>query len=350
MGKTRNVLLALVLVTGCSGNPFIDAPDPGPGPGPGPGTDPGTGISRDGLPPGTASPTPDRSIVRREAKTPEGNGYAEGFVYDSVADTFSVDGLAFDGGNVYQRGEQVGSLGPFAVYEADSTYADSVTGTPIDQLLHRAIFGVSTSGNTEFAIVRTGSYIPYGFGGFIYQRNGEVTLPVTGQATYSGDYAATRDFEGRGGIEYATGQMTIDIDFEDFNASTGVYPGGVKGVVTDRVIFDVTGQDITNDVLSALNIELGSSLSSMPVLAFTIGPGVLDRNGEIIGNVGSNIVLPTGTEQYETGQYYAVISGDATRGAQDEIVGIIVVESEDPRFENVTVRETGGFIVYRARD
>ncbi len=30
----------------------------------------------------------------------------------------------------------------------------------------------------------------------------------------------------------------------------------------------------------------------------------------------------------------------------EEIVGIVVVESTDPRNDAVTVRETGGFIVY----
>ena len=50
---------------------------------------------------------------------------------------------------------------------------------------------------------------------------------------------------------------------------------------------------------------------------------------------------------YEAGNYYAVISGDATQGGADEVVGIIVVEADDPRSDGVTVRESGGFILYR---
>lgn len=49
-------------------------------------------------------------------------------------------------------------------------------------------------------------------------------------------------------------------------------------------------------------------------------------------------------EPYETGTYYGIISGS---GANMEIVGVIVMTSEDPRFEGVTAQETGGFIVYR---
>ena len=48
---------------------------------------------------------------------------------------------------------------------------------------------------------------------------------------------------------------------------------------------------------------------------------------------------------FESGKYYGIISGDTA----EEIVGVFVVESEDPRYEDggVTVQETGGFIVYR---
>jgi hypothetical protein len=286
-----------------------------------------------------------------------GNGFVAGVTYTAASggnpETFTVDGLAFDGGNVYQRDDQVDSLGPFAVYEADSVYNDDVTGVPINQLTHRAVYGVSRSGRTQFAIVRTGAYIPYGFGGFVYQRNGSVTLPTTGQARYTGEYAGLRDFDGAGGLEYTTGSMTVDIDFNDFNEGDGV-----KGAVRNRAIFDLDGQDITNDVVSALNTEYGTSLSQLPTLLFTIGPGALDANGEIGGSLQSTVVSDGGAaEVYESGNrtgscdgcgYFAVISGDATSGGNDEIVGILVVESADPRFDGVTARETGGFLLYRA--
>ena len=343
MNSSKTMLLACLLLAACDGNPFVAEP-----PVTDPGTDPGTGIDSDRvLPPGTTSPSRSTSIFRREPTQADGGQVGDGYVgdvaYDSTSDTFSVDGLAFDGGNVYQRDNQVGSLGPFAVYEADSTYTDDVTGTPISQFGHRALYGVSTSGNTEFAVVRTGAYVPYGFGGFVYQRNGSVTLPASGQATYAGDYAGIRDFNGAGGLEYTEGDMTINIDFNDFNEGAAV-----AGQVTNRAIFDVNGNDITADVLTALNTDNTSNLTALPTLLFAVGPGVLDANGEMTGELSSTVPDANGAAvAFEQGNYYAVISGDATAGGEDEIVGIIVVESDDPRLDGVTVRETGGFILYR---
>ena len=218
-----------------------------------------------------------------------------------------------------------------------------MTGAPIAQFGHRAIYGVSTSGNTEFAIVRTGAYVPYGYGGFVYERDGEVVLPTSGQASYSGDYAGIRDFDGAGGLEYSEGDMTIAIDFNDFNEGAAV-----AGQVTNRAIFDVNGNDITDDVINALNIDNESSLTELPTLVFSVGPGSLDANGEMTGELTSSVTNADGAAVgFEEGNYYAVISGDATQGGQDEVVGIIVVEATDPRYEGVTVRETGGFILYR---
>lgn len=56
--------------------------------------DDGTAVDSDGtLPPGTASPTPSSSIFRKESTDGNvGDGYAEGFAYDSTNDTFTVDG------------------------------------------------------------------------------------------------------------------------------------------------------------------------------------------------------------------------------------------------------------------
>ena len=187
-------LLALVaLLAACANdsNPVTDGPaddgdqqaDGGGDGGDGDAPQDGDPIDSDGaLPPGTASPEPDTSIFRFEARDAEaGAGYATSFTYDSDADTFEIDNLGFDGDNVYARDDQVGSLGPYAVYENDSTFDDPQTGDPVLQLPHKALYGVSASGETEFAIGRTGAYVDYGFGGFIYQRNEGVTLPDSGQ-------------------------------------------------------------------------------------------------------------------------------------------------------------------------
>ena len=90
--------------------------------------------------------------------------------------------LAFDGDNTYADG-------PFSVnfaqmFAGDAATSDSYNGDLVTQFLHRALYRISASGNTEFGIVRTGGYTGYGFGGFVYLRNNGVVLPTTGQADY----------------------------------------------------------------------------------------------------------------------------------------------------------------------
>lgn len=305
--------------------------------------DDGTGIDGDrDLPPGTASPTPDDSIFRSEPTTGHaGDGLADGISYNSTDDTFTVDNLPFDGDNTYARGTAVGSLGPYAVYEAASQYTDPTTGTVINQLSHRAIYGISTSTNTQFAIVRTGAYLDYGFGGFVYQRNNSVTLPTTGQAGYAGTVSGIRDFDGAGGLEYSTGDIQVAIDFEDFNEDTGLY-GGVRGEITNRRIYDINGTDITNTVLTRIEDENEITLTSIPTAHLLVSNGAMDENGEILGSMASYYTNSSGdVDTFETGNYYAIVSGDNA----EEIVGIIVLETSiDPIGD---VRETGGFIVYR---
>lgn len=332
--RTLPPLLLALSLAACSGSSLNSGGEDGGG-----GTDGGIDGDRT-LPPGTTSPSRNSDIVRFEpVDADSGSGYVTSVAYNAANDTFEVDNLGFDGDNAYTRGTAVGSLGPFAVYEGAETYPDDITGTEIGQFLHRAIYGVSTSGKTKFAIVRTGSYVGYGFGGFIYERDGSVTLPTSGQAGYSGDYAALRDFTGKGGIEYSTGTMEVAIDFNDFNGGNAV-----QGAVFNRAIFDVNGNDITDQVIDALNEDNSSNLSQLPTLVFSVGPNVMDANGEMVGELHSTIINPNGAaENFETGNYYAVVAGNNAQ----EIVGVIVVEAEDPRYEGVTVRETGGFLLER---
>jgi len=310
-------LMATTLV-GCGEyNPITNpAPDPNPN-----------------LLPGTQTPTSTGAIERYEEEDGSGNGYAQSITYDAGADTFTVDNLAFDGDNTYARDDMVPTLGgpagnPFRVYENAGVYNDDVTGAPIQQFMHRAIYAESTTGTTRFAIVRTGAYIDYGFGGFMYQRDGSVVLPKNGQAAFTGDYAGLRDFDNAGGLEYVTGDMTMAIDFEDFNAGDAV-----QGHVNNRQIFDINGTNITAVYSAALGVV------SLPSLNFTVGPGVMDENGELTGELTSFV----GTDAHETGFYYAVLSG---AGADMEVVGVIVVSSDSPLIDS-GVRETGGFILYR---
>jgi hypothetical protein len=335
MKRTAALLAAAVALASCDGNPF--------------GGGDGGGGSISPLP-GTDNPTSGGSIKRYEDRDDAGSGYVSGVRYNEADDTFYVDGLAFDGANTYQRGSAVDSLIPgssrarFMVYDGPTFATDPETGALIPQFQHRAVYGVSNSGRVEFAIARTGNYVPYGFGGFVYQRNGGMggALPTSGQALFSGDYAGIRDFDGAGGLEYVAGTMHIAIDFADFDDGRAV-----RGEVTDRRIYDLNGNDITPAILAELTAASGVTQTTMPVIRFNVGPGVMDDNGEMTGTAFSDYLTSAGTATvFETGNYYAVLSGDGTPGG-DEIVGVIVLTADDPRIDGVTVRETGGFIVHR---
>ncbi|MDA7427390.1 hypothetical protein PGB28_02885 [Primorskyibacter aestuariivivens] len=340
----------MAIVAACDGSTGKDnphRPDPtttGGGGGGGTTTPPTTGRT---MPPGTENPSANSSIIRYEpVNGAEGSGIAESYAYNPTDDTFSVDNLPFDGDNVYQRMDLTGtalenSLGPmtpFRVYENENFVNDPVNGLVATQFQHKAIHAVSASGQSEFAIVRTGAYADYGFGGFMYTRHGRVTLPASGFARYTGGYAGLRDFNGTDGIEFVTGTADLTIDFNDFNDGYAV-----DGQIYNRRIFDANGNDITASVVSALESEYGVPFGQLPVIQFDIS-NALDENGEMLGSVASRFVNSEGVvATLESGDFYGIVSGDNA----DEVVGIIVVTSEDPRGIGVTVRETGGFIVTR---
>lgn len=293
--------------------------------------------------PGTANPSASTAIFRSEARSEgSGNGYAEGFSYDAATDTFTVDNLAFDGDSAYtvvmDGGSRLG-MGPFSVFEAPANAVDGLTSSQVEQLTYRALYAVSPDGNSSIAIVRTAAYINYGFGGFIYQRDGGVTLPLSGQALYTNhpstpfNYGGLRDFEGQGGLEYVRGKAEIAIDFDDFNSGSAVL-----GTISERRIFDMNNVDQTNAILTALNNRDGGALVELPEIRFLIeGSGVINASGEMTGKVSS-----AAGGVFTDGKYYAVLSGNNA----ETITGIIVVTGADPRGD-YTVRETGGFFAVR---
>ena len=336
MIRSTLAITALALLAACGdGQPFPDTQTPDNGATP----EPDPGIDNDGATPplpGTASPTPDSGIVRFEPSAADGSSLIEDISYDAADDTFTVDGIGFDGANVYTRlPGRLRTLGPARVFAADEQTPDSVTGTPIDQFVpYRALYGVSTNRTdgeprTSFAIVRTGAYVGYGFGGYVYQRTGGVTLPSTGQAAFSGDYAGVRVFDGRSELEYTTGDMALQIDFEDFNANDAV-----NGRLSNRVVYD----------------EEGNAILRLPNAGWVVQEGTptINANGEISGEMFSVVLNEQGAlEEYESGTFNGVIAGDLTSRPGGEVVGVIVLEGEDPRYEGVTVQETGGAVLYR---
>ncbi|PID35767.1 MAG: hypothetical protein CR993_08430 [Rhodobacterales bacterium] len=289
------------------------------------------------LPPGTGVSSADRPVERYEAEGQNGNGYAQSITYDADNDTFTVDNLAFDGDNTYSRDPVTPEMNGFRVYSSDALYTDPVTGTQFGQYSHHALMAEGASGETHVAVVRTGAYLNYGFGGFLYSRDGSVVLPEGGQAAFSGRYAAIRDFNNWGGTEFATGNAQAIIDFEDFNDGNGVHLQ-----ITNRRIFDASGSDITESLLEAM----GPNQTTMPNLNPVVGPKAMSEAGEITQGMKSLYINESGrVVSYESGNYYGVLSGS---GADMELVGVVVVEGQDPRWEgSVTTRETGGFIMER---
>lgn len=334
MSGYRGALLAVFLLAACDGNPFAPpAPEP-------------VGDTTVSPLPGTTSPRAATSIARYEDENGDGDGFVKDtdITYDAENDEFHVNNLAFDGNNTYPRstvtfagtGKPAGTLGDFAVYEAVP-----VPGDLSPTLQYRALRGVSSSGKTQFAVVRTGSFADYGFGGFVLSRDGGVALPQSGRATYEGAYAGLRDFVGQGDLEYVKGTMDLSIDFGDFDSGPGVV-----GTVRDRQIFDINGNNITADVLAGLASDPDNIPTELPVFQFFLGPDTMDQNGELYGNVKSEIDNGDGSfSDYEDGNYYAIVAGDNA----SEVVGIIVVTSSDPRTTGVTVRETGGFLLYQTQ-
>jgi len=298
-----------------------------------------------GLPPGTADPTADGSIIRFEPRDGEGAGLITDVEYVATNDTFRVDNIGFDGANVYQRGVDVDQLGGYAVYEADVVIEDSLTADPISQITpYRVIYGASKvevdgQPRTSFALVRTGGYSDHGFGGWIYQRREGVTLPTTGQAGFNGTYAGMRTFTNQSGMQLTEGDIAIAIDFRDFNSNAAV-----SGTLNNRQFFTITGDQIT------LN---GPGQPIAPPVQFVIQEGgtSITTNGEIVGQLNNTVVIDGTAQLYEQGTYNGVIAGDLTDGSEDsvgsEITGIIVMESTDPNLDGVTVRESGGFIASR---
>lgn len=304
-----------------------------------PSDEPGDGGSIDvgTLPPGTDNPTRSGDIFRFEERELT-SGLVRDVSYNASNDTFTVDNLAFDGLNVYTRDSDVPTLGTYAVFEASETTPDFLTGNPVSQNVpYRAILGTSRNTNddgsarTTFAIVRTGGYFGYGFGGYVYERQGSATLPTSGQATFEGDYAALRTFNNASGLQYVQGLMTLDVDFDDFNANNGI-----KGRVTGRQLFTDAGVFVEN--LSSINWYIVE------------GVDTLTEDGEIVSQVYTVEVDPDSGEPTVNleGSFTAIVSGDTLDAADGgEIVGLIKIEGEDLDREGVQIQETGGAILYR---
>lgn len=348
MIRSLTAISAFALLTSCGdGQPFFEVDE---------GETPDVEIELDG----TQNPNASRSIVRIEpgAETEDGlrianengGGLVTAVIYDADTDTYTIDGLAFDGQNVYETAAVLPNLGGYRLYDGAEEVPDFLTTAGVRQIApYVAVTGRSDVINpagvdgefeprTTFAIVRTGGFTDFGFGGFVYARNGNVVLPTTGQAQFNGQYAGVRVFDRIGDIEYTTGDVEVAFDFDDFNTNTGV-----RGSVTDRQLFDRDGNPIA---------PIFQTDFLLPDLSFVIVQGVdtLLPTGELSGEIISTRLNDNGEiADYESGNYFAIIAGDTLSPDGGELVGVFVVESEDPRVDNLFVQETGGFILPRSQ-
>lgn len=146
------------------------------------------------------------------------------------------------------------------------------------------------------------------------------------------------------------------IDFKDFNDGNR----GVALFVNNRRLYDINGTEVTGEYIDALargdESEDGTTTRSLvtdtdadgnpvlPRIRPVISPDDADANGEVAGEVFEIAEFDNG-EVSESGEgtYYAIISGEGA----GEVVGVLVMTGNDPRFAGGTYQETGGFIVYR---
>lgn len=198
---------------------------------------------------------------------------------------------------------------------------------------YRAILGLSDNTEngqprTSFAVVRTGGFIGYGFGGYVYQHEGGVVIPSSGFALYTGDYAGLRIFEGQSGLEYTAGDVELSFDFAGFGNGAVV-----RGSISNRIAYAEDGTLVALDVDPSNGICDGCLILPDIVWMVQAGSSVLDENGD--------------TQTYEEGEFFAILAGDTTDAADGgEVVGVVVVTSTDLRTDN-SAQEAGGFILYR---
>lgn len=249
----------------------------------------------------------------------------DSMVYDPDTQELVVNNIPFDGANadngqaVYTRTGAVGASS-FSRYE-------NTAGT----MAYYAVFRRSASGATQAGAFATSGYIDFGIGGASAQRNTEtVSLPTSGEYSFTGEYAAVRVFENAAGMpnqpQYVTGDVQIEMDFGDFDEV-----GAIVGVISGRQLFDVNGAPLgpMDDFVSLAMSEI-------------------DRSTGVVAAETAVGVSTSTAEELTSGQWTAILGGPEGT----EIAGIVVLEgaANDVPPDNSTpgqIRETGVFIALR---
>lgn len=233
---------------------------------------------------------------------------ANNISFDEESDTLTINNIPFDDpDNEYERITTENFSNGFDAYQ-------SAPAAGSNEFQYFAVFRRSDSGDSQVAAAGTDEFISFGFGGAGAQRlSGQPGLPSSGIYSYNGEYAAvrtTRTGDGVGnGVQYVTGDIEMTADFGDFDDI-----GAVSGVITDRELYDTTGQ-------------LVGGLDGFISLA----NGAIDFETSQI--LASTAVEIRGGDQTASGNWNGVFAGPGG----SEIAGIVFVEGGE-------VRETGGII------
>ncbi|MCB6178878.1 hypothetical protein LHP98_12150 [Rhodobacter sp. Har01] len=297
MSKRGFTVLALLsMLAGCGGNPFVNQEDPG----------------ADG---GTPDTTPG-SVYGDDLND---DLVMNSMVYDPDGNVIVVNNIPFDGAtaaNGQAEYEQTGTLpGDFGRYE-------NVAGAN----RYFAVFRRSGTGAVEAGAFGTTAFVDFGLGGAAAKRLAtSVSLPNSGEYTFTGEYAAIRIFDSASGIntpQYVTGAAEIDIDFGDFD---GI--GAILGTVSGRQVYDSAGAPlgVMDDYIS---LALGN----------------VDRSNGTIDGGGASLRETSTGSIIASGDWSGVIGG--TNGT--ELAGIVVLEGAvDDAGGTGNMRETGVIIAAR---
>ena len=179
-------------------------------------------------------------------------GEVNRFVYDAGSDTLQINNLPFDLTGLYVREPKFDRsvTRPGGVID---TYLGFINESGDEDYV--ALVRRSDSGDTEAAVIGTGGYLNFGYGGTVYRANGSTNMPNSGEAVYEGGYAGVRVYD-VGGLGYSDGYVRLRVDFEDFDVTRAV-----DGTISNRRAYDSDGNFLGDlPFLSIATAELDGNL------------------------------------------------------------------------------------------
>lgn len=195
---------ALAVLTGCGGNPFLIEPTTTP-------TEP------------VDPADPNTSVNSKFAWDPAKKLTMNKVTYDKANDKLVINNLPFDG--------------PDGIYDNVMTFSNGTTGYKsrttgtTGQVTHYAVFVESAA--MQATAAAGVDWVQYGNAGANVNRSSFKVPDTIGEYIYVGDYAATRTFDSRGGIELVTGDVSLLVDVLDFDPVSGIQ-GDIVGNITNR--------------------------------------------------------------------------------------------------------------------